>query len=165
LTAGCDTGAKAVRWSFVSIGVMAKKAIMQSVEQVLGHPAEDAVLIVHRKRWALPVFFAIFLVAYVVINAIKPGVLGAAVAGGCAGASLALAQQYRFIARSGNKLMLLSSKRWLARADGIIREIHPNEVVTVKTPGINKTIAIENTRYVVSRIFVSRLENLLGRPL
>jgi hypothetical protein len=144
---------------------MATKAVMQSVEKVLGHSAQDAVLIVHRKRWALPVFFAIFLVAYLVVNAIKPGVIGSAIAGGCAGASLAFAQQYRFIARSGNHLLLLSSKRWLARATAVIREIHPNEVVTNKTPGINKTITIDGTRYAVSRLFTSRLETLLGRAL
>ena len=144
---------------------MANKMIMQSVEQVLGHPAQDAVLIVHRKRWAIPLFFGILVIAYVIVNAIKPGVLGGALAGGCAGASLALSQQYRFIARSGDHLVLLASKRWIARATAIIREIHPNEVQTVHTPGVNKTIMVDNTRYVVSRLFTSRLETLLGRSL
>jgi hypothetical protein len=144
---------------------MANQAVMRSVEKVLGHPAQDAVLIVHRKRWALPASFIVFVVLYFALNAVKRSVFSAGLAGGCTGLTLVLAQQYRFLARSGSRLLLLSSNRWFARATSVIREVQPDEVVTVKSPGVNKTITIDNTRYVVSRLFTSRLEKLLGRPL
>lgn len=122
--------------------------------------AIDALFIVHRHPWHWPAVGIGFVLALVGSRAVgAPWVLAVPIAciGGGFGANAGC--DFRFIARTPTRLLLMSSSRVIARPTGIIRQLAPHEV-SVRGRGLTRTLLLDGEPHVLAGQQAQRLERM-----
>jgi hypothetical protein len=141
--------------------MVAKGAIREAAERLVGEPVRDAVLLVGRppRTWALfAAGFGVGLVIAKVIGVDGPWDVG--IAGGVGGIGMQAGMAYRFLVRTEHGLALASSKRWIGRPKTLIGTVDPR-TVSIEQGAINRKVLIAGEPYVMSRMFAARLRAML----
>lgn len=140
---------------------MANEQLLGKASAVLGERALDVVMVQHRPKSTL--LALLILWAPIVLNL---GLLPILMAGGVAAIVYSLLTDYRFIASTPTRLVVLKVDKLSIRGrpSAIDSDIDPADIQLADTPGINRVVFLRGKKYVMSRVFVSRLRAMLGQP-
>ena len=139
---------------------MAKRQLLDRASQIIGEQAIDVIFVQNRPKSALAVFAIVAIPAALGLN-----LLWMALAGGVAGLGYTALTDYRFIASTPTRLVLLSAVKWslTARPHEVEGDLQPSDIQLTDKAGINRVVLVKGQQYILSRIFVSRLETMLAR--
>lgn len=138
---------------------MANLGIPTKASKLLGEPVVDAVAVARLPKWRF-----VFFVALVAMIMLRVNLLVMALIAGLVGLAITLGSDYKIIARTSNRLVLLSARALFSiRPTTVDRELRSNDVVVETTAGLKKTVAVDGHRYTVPRAYCNRLLVMLGR--
>lgn len=133
---------------------------LDQVGRVADELAVDALFIVHRHPWhwpAVAIGFVLALMGSLAVGA--PWVLTVPIACIGGGFGMNVGCDFRFIARTPTRLLLMSSSRVIARPTGIIKQLAPNQVA-VRGRGFARTLMLDGEAHVLAGQQVQRLERM-----
>ncbi|MDP2290260.1 MAG: hypothetical protein Q8M22_03685 [Actinomycetota bacterium] len=133
---------------------------LDQVGRVADELAVDALFIVHRHPWHWPAVVTGFAFALVGSRAFgAPWVLAVPIACIGGGFGMNVGCDFRFIARTPTRLLLMSSSRVIARPTGIIKQLAPHQVA-VRGRGLARTLVLDGEAHVLAGQQVHRLERM-----
>jgi hypothetical protein len=139
---------------------VANQQILGKASAVLGEEALDVVMV--QKRPKVAILALIILMAPMVLEL---GLFLIVMAFGVAGVVYSVVTEYRVIASTPTRLVLMKLDKISIRGrpNAVECDIDPSEIRLADTPGLNRVVFVRGQKYVMSRIFVSRLETMLAR--
>lgn len=120
----------------------------------------DALFIVHRHPWHWPAVAIGAAMALVVSLAVgAPWVLAIPIAGIGAGFGMNVGTDFRFIARTPTRLLLLASSRVIAKPTRVLKDLLPAAVVA-KGRGFTRTLLLDGEPHVMAAQHTRRLDRM-----
>lgn len=120
----------------------------------------DALFIVHRYPWHWPAVALGGALALVVSLAVgAPWLLAVPVAGIGVGFGMNAGTEFRFIARTPTRLLLLSSSRVIAKPTRVVKELRPS-AVDVTGRGFTRTLLLDGEPHVMAAQHDQRLDRM-----
>ena len=138
----------------------ARTRVLDQVGRMVGEVPLDTLFIVHRRRWHWPAVSVGCAVALVVSLAVgAPWVLAIPIAGIGAGFGMNVGTDFRFIARTPTRLLLLASSRVIAKPTRVLKELRP-AAVTVEGRGFTRTLLLDGEPHVMAAQHTLRLDRM-----
>lgn len=139
---------------------MANGQLLGKASEVLGEQARDVVLLQNRPKTALLALLVLW--APIVLNL---GLLPIVMAAGAAGVLYSVLTNYRAIASTPTRLVLMKVDKISVRArpSEIECELVPSDVELTDKAGINRTVLVKGQKYILSRVLVGRLQTMLDQ--
>ena len=138
----------------------ARTRALDQVGRLVGEPPLDTLFIVHRRRWhwpAVAIGFAVALVASLAVGA--PWFLALPIAGIGGGFGMNAGTDFRFIARTPTRLLLLASSRVIAKPTRVIRELAPAQV-SMTGRWFTRTLLLDGEPHVMATQQAPRLDRM-----
>ena len=120
----------------------------------------DALFIVRRYPWHWPAVAIGGVLALAVSLAVgAPWVLAVPIAGIGAGFGMNAGTEFRFVARTPTRLLLLASSRVIAKPTRVLKELAPRQVV-VKGRGFTRSLILDGEPHLMAAQQSQRLERM-----
>jgi hypothetical protein len=135
----------------------AQSRALDRASRLAGELVVDALFIVRRYPWHWPAVAIGGVLALAVSLAVgAPWLLAVPIAGVGAGFGMNAGTEFRFIARTPTRLLLIASSRVIAKPTRVLKELAPGQVV-VQGRGFTRTLVLDGEPHVMAAQQTERL--------